>query len=499
MPKDLVAQINEKILDHRNRVESKLQDWVEARDPARFREMEIEIHEMAREHADDITEAVLKDILRDPSFQAETSAAIRASGRPYRDVGRRSPTLTLLGGKKIRVSAEYFRRDLRGRRGRRRKSGKRGKKGTGLYPALMALGICFGASPAAVGEICRQVADSESVRAGRAALARRGLDLGHKPTLRLVNAFSGRAVEQRDAWLQKARESALTSGPLKGRRVVVATDGGRIRERIPRRRGRKRPSGHRGYDADWREPKLLVIYIIDDNGRIDCTYRPVYDGTLDDCDGLFEMLLGYLSALGAHEAAELIFIGDGARWIWENDRINNIVEHFGIERSKVTEVIDWCHVVGKLNQIAAVPAKWSQQKRNRWVMKASRYLAKGKLDRILEMIDVIAVGRRAKKVKSHRDYFERNVSRLQYEDFQAANIPIGSGAVESAIRRIVNIRMKNNGTFWLETNAEGMLLLRSYVKTDRYDDLVDWSLSTAVPWWRCSPNTSTPFGGDEDA
>jgi len=126
-------------------------------------------------------------------------------------------------------------------------------------------------------------------------------------------------------------------------------------------------------------------------------------------------------------------------------------------------------------------------------------LAKGKIDRILEMIDTIAVGRRAKAIKSHRDYFERNVSRLQYEDFLADNVPIGSGAVESAIRRIVNIRMKNNGTFWLETNAEGMLLLRSYVKTDRYDDLVDWSLAAAVPWWPCPPNTSTPFGNDLDA
>lgn len=45
------------------------------------------------------------------------------------------------------------------------------------------------------------------------------------------------------------------------------------------------------------------------------------------------------------------------------------------------------------------------------------------------------------------------------------------------------MRMKSNGMFWLEVNAEGMLLLRSYLKADRFDSLVDWSLTAAVSWW----------------
>ena len=44
--------------------------------------------------------------------------------------------------------------------------------------------------------------------------------------------------------------------------------------------------------------------------------------------------------------------------------------------------------------------------------------------------------------------------------------------------------------FWLEVNAEGMLLLRSYLKADYLDALVDWSLTAAVPWWQ--PNDTIP-------
>lgn len=489
MPGDLQAQIDMKIDALKKYVEQKLERWQAARDPVAFRQMELEVHAQCRDLADDISGLVLKDTLADPTFQAETSAAAHAAGK-FRDVGRREPTVKLLGGKAIVVIVEYFRQDMRGRPGRKRQSGKRGKGGTGLYPALAALGIWFGVTPALAGEVCRQVADSDSVRAGRAALERRGIVLGHKKTLNLVNSFSRRAIEQRQEWLQRMRQQAPAMGPLRGKRVVVSTDGGRIRERCCSKRGRRRKSGHRGYKAPWREPKLLVIYVVGDDGKVAHTFRPIYDGTLNDCNAVFDMLVGYLKALGVHEAQQLIAVADGAKWIWE--RVNDLVEQVGIDADKVVEVIDWCHAVGKLCTIAAVPAKWSQAQKDRWIRKAKRLLHKGDIKRLVDLINSLAVGRRAKAVSEHRDYFVRNEHRMQYKAFETAHIPTGSGAIESAIRRVVNQRMKNNGTFWIEINAEGMLMLRSYLKAGRFDDLVNWSLSQAAHWWPNNNATIAP-------
>jgi hypothetical protein len=99
-------------------------------------------------------------------------------------------------------------------------------------------------------------------------------------------------------------------------------------------------------------------------------------------------------------------------------------------------------------------------------------------------IDALAIGRRAKDIGERRDYFVRNKARMQYATFRAANVPTGSGGIEGAVRRIINMRMKSNGMFWLEVNAENMLLLlRSYLRAGRLDTLVDWSLAAAVPWW----------------
>nr|NGX58704.1 hypothetical protein [Chlamydiota bacterium] len=51
-------------------------------------------------------------------------------------------------------------------------------------------------------------------------------------------------------------------------------------------------------------------------------------------------------------------------------------------------------------------------------------------------------------------------------------LPIGSGAMESAIRRIVNLRMKCPCVFWTEEGANSMLMLRSYFKSGRWDELM---------------------------
>ena len=48
-------------------------------------------------------------------------------------------------------------------------------------------------------------------------------------------------------------------------------------------------------------------------------------------------------------------------------------------------------------------------------------------------------------------------------------LPIGSGGVESAIRRVVNLRLKGPCIFWLKENAEALLILRSYFKAGRWN------------------------------
>ena len=48
---------------------------------------------------------------------------------------------------------------------------------------------------------------------------------------------------------------------------------------------------------------------------------------------------------------------------------------------------------------------------------------------------------------------------MNYAQVSACKLPIGSGAMESLIRQVVNLRMKENSEFRLKENAEIMLHL----------------------------------------
>jgi hypothetical protein len=52
-------------------------------------------------------------------------------------------------------------------------------------------------------------------------------------------------------------------------------------------------------------------------------------------------------------------------------------------------------------------------------------------------------------------------------------VPCGSGCVESAIRRVINLRLKAPGTFWTPEMAECFLFLRSQLLSGRWDTFID--------------------------
>jgi len=59
---------------------------------------------------------------------------------------------------------------------------------------------------------------------------------------------------------------------------------------------------------------------------------------------------------------------------------------------------------------------------------------------------------------------------LNYVTFRRRGIPCGSGAIESAIRRVINQRLKSNAMYWLQENAEAMFAVRATLLCDRWEE-----------------------------
>jgi hypothetical protein len=73
-------------------------------------------------------------------------------------------------------------------------------------------------------------------------------------------------------------------------------------------------------------------------------------------------------------------------------------------------------------------------------------------------------------------YRDARWSQIQYAQFRAAGYPIGSGAVESANKLVVEARLKSSGMHWARANVNPMVALRAAACSDR------WAESWARIW-----------------
>jgi len=71
-------------------------------------------------------------------------------------------------------------------------------------------------------------------------------------------------------------------------------------------------------------------------------------------------------------------------------------------------------------------------------------------------------------------YFENNLDRMKYDEYLKKGLPIGSGAVESACKSLVKIRMEGCGMRWGKTGANAMLKLRAIHLNGDLNDYFDY-------------------------
>ena len=132
------------------------------------------------------------------------------------------------------------------------------------------------------------------------------------------------------------------------------------------------------------------------------------------------------------------------------------------------ELLDFYHAVQHLGQVAALRKDWRAKARTRWRTQQRRLLLRGEVEQVITAVHDLCRGRNSKAIRKHREYFIKNQHRMAYAQLMALKLPMGSGAIESAVRRVVNVRLKGPSLFWCRASAEAILLLRSYYKAGRW-------------------------------
>jgi len=441
--------------------------------PGTFRRVEREIKRHFDQGADQFTAAVLARVTQGPEMEEHVRQVRQEAAVGLRSPQRRSRRVRLLSGLVLLVTTLYCPPKSAGR-----KREQATEQAAGLFPELAALGIANGSSPALQATVARIVALSPSIDVARKELRRQGLKLDKKTVRRLAEQLGTHFLvwRQREllAWRQQA---ALTPAgdELAGCRVAVQIDGGRVRVRENKKRQASRRKGQRKkFKTPWREPKAVIIFVFDEQGKmIRRDRQPLIDGTLLGPDHLAELVAWHLHRLGAAKAEVVVFVSDGARWIW--DRLDEIIRRAGLDPSRTARVLDWCHAVQHLHR-ALQSLKLNAQTRRAKFAELRGWLKHSRHAEVVAELERLAAGRAEKdKVWTEIRYLRTHgeAGHLQYRKFRRRGLPCGSGAIESTIRRVINLRLKSNAMYWLAENAEAVFALRANLLTDRWEQMLD--------------------------
>ena len=322
------------------------------------------------------------------------------------------------------------------------------------------MGIEGQASPNCLSFVVQMALLCPSIAVAQQILAQQGNKIDTKTIRRYCHVLGTAGMQ----WRGQVSLSGLEK--LQGATMVIGIDGGRLRERRKKRGRKKQGQKRQGFHTDWREPKLFTIYLLDEHGEVKREFDPLHDATMGDHHAMFALLEKYLSALPLETVARVVFCGDGAPWIWSG--VDALCERLQLNAAIVHHVLDYTHAkqqIGNLLDLVGKRVRSRQQLDERWV----NFLWHGQIDALKADIEQHCTGRKlSAALKKWRTYFDKNRQRLQFASFKQAHLPRGSGCVESAIRRVINLRLKAPGSFWTLEMAECFLFLRAQLISGRW-------------------------------
>ena len=166
---------------------------------------------------------------------------------------------------------------------------------------------------------------------------------------------------------------------------------------------------------------------------------------------------------GADLADEIVFVADGAAWIW------NLVER---NFPAAVQIVDWYHAVEYLTPIAEAAYGADSPKGKVWLERVRSALWAGRVDQVIlacqQWEKHARAGEAARKAVT---YYTNNARRMDYARFRTAGYQIGSGTIESGCKQIATQRLKRSGARWTMEGARMTAKARAAWLSGQWDQL----------------------------
>jgi hypothetical protein len=370
----------------------------------------------------------LQELLNDPALPCKDN-------RPQpgeQDLGQRSKSVLLTLGW-ITLRRTYF-YDPERRQGR--------------FPLDAALGLIDSYSPGVARWMCRAAALAGSYQAAsQDLLTYAALEIDARQIQRMVGQMAPLMNQWREA-------QAPSFNPAAGEIFCVGTDGTGAPMRRKELRGRKGKNGK----ARTREVKVGTVFTHRKPDRSDQRPERDYESTSYIADIVSAKEFGTrlrAEALrrGMARAKTIVFLGDGAAWVWELARVNF---------PTAICILDYYHACEHLTLLSQALYGEGSTLAKRRFRQWRKALLKDQVDQIIAQAttDLPARASSRRLAKKQIGYFQRNNSRMRYQTFRQAGYFIGSGVVEAGCKTVVGQRLKQSGMLWSRQGASHLLTVR---------------------------------------
>jgi hypothetical protein len=213
-------------------------------------------------------------------------------------------------------------------------------------------------------------------------------------------------------------------------------------------------------EVGWKEARLSLARPL---GSVETVYETMFLGSVDDAG---DRMAHCAIQAGAGENTEIHCVSDGAPWI--ADQAERV---FGLQGNYLVDFYHLCDYLG-----AAAESIAPDHKKD-WLAEQKRNLKEGKISEVIGTIEPHvephSVPKEQAPVRTCYRYMLNRRGQFNYKEALAHGLPIGSGAIESAHRYVIQDRLKLAGAWWTSDNAHNMLALRALRANNRWEPYWD--------------------------
>lgn len=216
----------------------------------------------------------------------------------------------------------------------------------------------------------------------------------------------------------------------------------------------------------YKEIKVGMVFkdnmILNRNKERHIIVEKDYVACLGTAEEFKKMLWATAIKNGFYDVAEVVILGDGAKWVWNAAR-----ELF----PEAVFILDYYHFEEHVYECANVMYPEDELSRKRWSKKIIDGFMEGKIEKTLKHLnaDKYSDEQVSIKVSNLKGYLNNNKDKMNYKEYRKKGYFIGSGAIESAHKHVIQQRLKLAGMRWNKSGAQYISTLRATSKSNRWN------------------------------